>query len=299
MKKIFMFAMSLVPIFLSGSAYSGNADEPMTSMRREEIKEIRIVLNESDVFQIMKGIKLGSEKTAPSSADTSEKTSPSPAKTPEKSPRSTNSVGSASSIEKAEIKGVRMGMKEADVIQLMKGIKLRPEKTSPSQRQYLCSKNLPVDQRCQFTLAGEKIFSAVFIFYDGILRSAILTIAPPDELEGIRKQQGAMQYVYDLHLRIRDAFVEKYGAPAQDRPHTYTPGSIGESRGDKVYDNHNVWIFGKDQIVIGLHQEAYKIDIEFFDKQWQNEQKQKAAQEKQIREEANKRNDLTKRKNDL
>ena len=209
-------------------------------------------------------------------------------------------------INNAEIKGLQIRMTESEALKKLnsKKIILSPyPPTSPEQRVFVCGTNFK--SPCDFSVAGEIPFATVLAFYNGTLRSVSFVIAHPEDVSGKNKLgiEPRASWVVKSYQKILNAFVEKFGVPAQDKPHYAPPGA---SIKVKTYDHENIWVFGNDEIVINLNKHGegspplnQQIDIDFFDKHWQIEDKKRSQDAKAKKNQKDQENDLKKRKGDL
>ena len=209
-------------------------------------------------------------------------------------------------INNAEIKGLHLRISEAEAFKALNSKKIIPSPyppTSPEQKVLVCGTKFK--SPCDFSVAGEIPFATVLAFYDGTLRTVIFTIVHPDDVSGKSKvgiEQRA-NWIVKSYQNILNAFVEKFGIPLQDKPHYNAPGASSVS---ETYDHENVWIFGNDDIVINLNKHGegkpplnQQIDIEFFDKRWQIDDKKRSEEAKAKKSQKDQENDLKKRKSDL
>ena len=208
-------------------------------------------------------------------------------------------------VDKAEIKGLRIRMSEAEALKILnsRSLILSPNpKTDPSQKVLVCGARFK--SLCDFSIAGERPFSAALLFYGGILRQVVFVISHPNDVNeknNLGSEQRA-NFVVGTYEKILNAFVEKFDIPIQDKPHYAAPGLTVEI---KTYESENVWIFGDDAVVITLNKSGsgnllnQQINIEFFDKKWQIEEKQKVKEEKSQKLQKDKQRDLNKRTGDL
>jgi len=209
-------------------------------------------------------------------------------------------------ISNAELKGLRIRMSESEALKALnsKNIILSPYSPANSQiRIFVCG--IHFKSPCDFSVAGERPFSAELSFYDGTLRGVLFVIGHPDDVNGKNKlgiEQRA-NWVVGSYKNILNAFVKKFGVPAQNKPHYSAPGASIEV---KTYEHENIWFFGDDEIVINLskHGEGspplnQQIDIDFFDKHWQIAERKKSNEEKTKKNQQRQDNDLRKRGKDL
>lgn len=153
-------------------------------------------------------------------------------------------------ISLAELDGLKIGAKQIETMKLMNGLRPTTNDASKNLRSVGCGEGW----KCNFKIADTEVKYSQLTFDQDKLISAIFQFNPEAKTE-ISKKGYKVSIVYSEVYKVLQS---KYGNE-----------SIGVDKGGPY------WIFGDDDIVIGLH--VYPIastlkevsELEFFDKKWQ------------------------------
>lgn len=155
-------------------------------------------------------------------------------------------TASFKNISLAEVSGLRIGASQVETMKLMNGLRPSPNDASKNLRSVGCGDGW----KCNFKIADAEVQLSQLNYDKDKLISAVFRFNPESKTE-ISKKSGYRNST--VYYEVYTALQSKYG---------------NESKGS-LNGGDAVWIFGNDEVVIGLYQTGRVCELEFFNKNWQ------------------------------